>query len=265
MMMSNLQAQARIVWALVQRDLFLLRQSLYDDLLNSFVKVTALYFVLGVLSPYLGFRDAMSRDVMIGAIVSVLLSRGFVSAVSDSFDMTDNRFIDYKRTLPLSTAGMLCASLLGYVVVLAVSTLPLFFLAKFYLGAAMPLGSIQWIPLIIIYLLGMVFVSAFFLSVIFCASFEWFQFNIWQRVLTPMNTFGCLFFSWYHLYAFSPLLARALLINPFTYISEGLRASIFGNADYIPVYYCMPVLAAWTAVALCVLLVYVRKKVDTQS
>lgn len=264
-MMYNIQEQARVVWALVQRDLFLLRQSLYDDLINSTVKVSALYFVLGVLSPYLGFRDAMSRDVMIGAIVSVFLSRGFVSAVTDSFDMSDTRFIDYKRTLPLSTRGMLCASLVSYVVVLAVSTLPLFILAKIYLGTAMPLDAIQWIPFIIIYVLGMFFISAFFLITIFRTSFEWFQFNIWQRVLTPMNTFGCLFFSWKYLYAFSPLLARILLMNPFTYISEGLRASIFGNHDYISVYYCIPALVAWTAAALVILLGYVRKKVDSSS
>jgi ABC-type multidrug transport system permease subunit len=262
-MMQGAKEQMYMVWALVRRDLFLLRQSLRDDLFNSVVKVSSLYFVLGVLSPYLGFKDAMSRDVMIGAIISVLLSRCFVCAIDDSFDRSDLRFIDYKRTLPLPTTGILAASLCSYVITLCASSAPLFLLAKVYLGPAMPFSNIQWIPFIILYVASMTFISAFFLSIIFCTSFEWFQFNIWPRILTPMNSFGCFMFSWKNFYAFSPLFARVLLINPFTFIAEGLRAALFGNAEYISVYYCVPAVCLWTALSLWVLFVYVRKRVDS--
>lgn len=258
-----LKEQARIIWALVRRDIFVLRQGLRDDLINSTVKVSAMYFALGVLSPYLGFTITIARDVMIGAIVSVFLSRGFVAAVTDSFDMSEARFIDYKKTLPVSTSGLLLAYLCSYVITLLVSTLPLFILMKVYLGSFMPLGGIQWISLIIIYFASMIFVSAFFLSIILCVSFEWFRFNIWQRILIPLNSFGCLMFAWKRLYGFSPLFARSLLLNPFTFICEGLRAALFGNDAYISVYYCVPAVCLWAAIAVWVLLSYVRKRIES--
>jgi len=261
-MMQTKKEQIRVMWALVRRDIFVLRQGLRDDLINSAVKVSVLFFVLGVLGIYFGFRASVAQDVMIGAVVSVFLSRGFVCAITDSFDMSDARFIDYKRVLPLSTSMMLLSKLCSYIITLAVSTLPLFVLAKLYLQDAMPLGNIQWIAFFIMYCASMVCLSAFFLSIIFCVSFDWFRFNIWQRVLIPMNSFGCIMFSWKRLYFFSPLFARALLINPCVFIVEGLRASIFGNDAYISVYYCVPVVCLWAVVAVGILLRYVGKRVE---
>ena len=262
-MIHCIWSQVRIIYAFVRRDIFVLRKGLRDDLINAIVKVTAMYIPLGVLSQYFGFTPDMARDVMIGAVASVFLSRGFVCALIDSFDMSEARFIDYKRTLPLSTSGMLIASLCSYVITLTASTFPLFILAKVYLGTFMPLSGIQWIAFFILYLASMIFISAFFLNIIFCFSFEWFRFNIWLRILIPIHALGCFMFSWKRLYTFSPFFARVLLINPFTFIAEGLRAALFGNDKYISVYYCVPIVCAWTVVVVWILLRYVRKRIES--
>lgn len=261
--MMQFNAQARVMWALIQRDMFVMYQGLRDDIINSIISVSTIYFASGILSTYLGFTSTIVRDVMIGAICSAFVSRAFSTAVTDSFDMNDTRYIDYKRTLPLSTTALLLAFLGSYVIGLTITTLPLFILAKIYLGSYMLLANIQWFSFFIIYLASMIFISAFFLGIILCTSFEWFRFNIWQRILIPLNSFGCFLFSWKRLYAFSPLFARAILINPFTFMAEGLRAALFGNEAYISVYYCIPVLCFWALIAVFILVKYVGKRMET--
>ncbi len=65
---------------------------------------------------------------------------------------------------------------------------------------------------------------------------------LFSMVLAPMIMFGCAYYPWSALEHF-PILQKAVLINPLTYASEGLRATLAPHIPHMPVALVVAVLA----------------------
>ncbi len=59
--------------------------------------------------------------------------------------------------------------------------------------------------------------------------YDWFLENIWARRINPLVVFASFFFTWKAAHRFSPKISYIMLANPFTYISEGMRATLIGD------------------------------------
>ena len=62
--------------------------------------------------------------------------------------------------------------------------------------------------------------------------------------------------------SFSPFLGRLMLLNPFVYITEGLRYALLGDPQFLPVWQCAPMLAGFTVLFTCGTWHFFKKKID---
>jgi ABC-type polysaccharide/polyol phosphate export permease len=75
-------------------------------------------------------------------------------------------------------------------------------------------------------------------------------------------TVGATFYPWYKVLAYSKLIALVMLLNPLTYVCEGMRSVLIGGSDYISWWLCLLVLGMCTIVASWWMVYSVRKKLD---
>ncbi len=244
---------SRVIWVMLKRECIAIKKNGFDPIINAVLRVVTVYIGMGMVAYLMGFERSISADVVTGAMVSVFLNRGFTIGIADSYDKKFTRFIDYRRLLPLSTRGLLIAYIVRYMLTISLSTIPLFVTAYVLLPGQVALSAINPFMFVAMLLLGFLFLSVVFITFLFIASFDWLRFNLWQRVLTPSLVLGCNLYSWYKVYAFNPMLARALLLSPIVYLTEGIRAVFIAEGPFIPASYCLLGLGVWT----CLLLLFI--------
>ena len=80
-----------------------------------------------------------------------------------------------------------------------------------------------------------------------------------SMVLTPMIFFGCTYYPWSALSNF-PILHKLVLLNPLTYASEGLRATLVPQFPHLPLPGILAALATFDGLLLVVGLRQFHKK-----
>lgn len=251
--MYKLLHTSKVIFALLQREWVILKKNVKDSWVNALCRVGSIYIGIGMIGHLLGFDASIASDVLTGAFISVYISRCFGVAIADSYDRQYARFIDYLRLLPLTTRGLLASFILRYMMTVGVSSLPLLIAAKLVLGNQIQFMAIHWGVFFVVYSLTLLLISTFFASIIFFTSFDWMRFNIWQRILIPLNSFGCVMYAWHKVYGFNPMIARMMLANPVVYLTEGVRSTLLVQGDYIGAWYCAGGLAVWCIIWLSLL------------
>ena len=85
--------------------------------------------------------------------------------------------------------------------------------------------------------------------------------SLWMRFIYPLWFFGCFQFSWYSLYHVSRPLAYLDLLNPFTYVMEGMRAAVL-DTQTLPFGLCAVMITVFGALAAWVGIVRLKKQLD---
>jgi len=255
--------QLSIVCALLRRDYYVLSQRYKEDIINVLIMVAGINIIFGFLGPLIGLKAHYVADSFLGTIISSFSFIGFTRALDDISDRCFMHTIDFRRTLPLSAWYFFGAHIISYVMHYIAISVPLLIVGKLILSSQFSLlFTIHWSYFIFIYLGAMFMMAIFFVCLAFTASFEWFRLNIWQRVLTPLHQFGCLFYAWNKAHSFSPKISYFLLCNPITYCSEGLRTSLMYGQGYLPPLICLMVLSIFIIVGAVMLNTFIKKRLD---
>jgi ABC-type polysaccharide/polyol phosphate export permease len=85
---------------------------------------------------------------------------------------------------------------------------------------------------------------------------------VWARRLSPLFLLGCAYFSWKQLAGFNYSIALLVLLNPLTYVHEGLRTAFLGGSEFLPLYFCMPAVIIFCAVLILLLARAVKHRLD---
>jgi ABC-type polysaccharide/polyol phosphate export permease len=93
-------------------------------------------------------------------------------------------------------------------------------------------------------------------------SYQWYMDNIWPRILSPLLCLGAVFFTWHGINLFSPRIAQLTLLNPFTYVAEGIRQGLLGGTEYLPFTYCVPAVFLALVVVVGLLAYGIKKRLD---
>lgn len=253
-------SELRVAKALLWRDLIVLGHRLKDDIINVSCMILFFNIIFGFFGPLIGFQPSYVAETFLGTIIGTFLFLGFIRTMDDMFDVKYHKFINYRRILPLSTNCLLFVYFLSYVMHFFAVTAPLLLIGKIILNNALDLSAINWPWFLTLYFLSMFVIALFFFCFVFTVDLDWFRYNIWQRVLTPMHQLGCLFYAWKKAFVFSPKIAYILLLNPLTYCNEGLRAAFLNSQEYIAPLWCFLVLLFFFIVELIFLFFGIRKR-----
>ncbi len=253
----------RVFLALLKRTFFVIVPQLKNTLIDGLFLTSIYVLLFGYLYPEMGMRSNFIGPVFIGSILTLLCSLSFSLAVRMVNDLKYQRFIDYLFTLPIAKTWLFGWYVASFLIELVLATAPLLMFGLFLLRNKIDLTHLQ-LPLFIpIYAASVLFCSICFLAFSILYDYEWFFDNIWPRRLTPCLIASCSMFPWQKVHAFSPLIGKLFLLNPVTYIAEGLRGALFDPALSLSPLVCLGMLCICNGLAVCLLIHSVKKTFNT--
>lgn len=240
--MTTFNTNFYIFCALLKRDFKILRRELLNFLINGVILIVFEALLYGYLIPRMGLPLHLISPLYLGSVILTLVLFGFTRSLNCALDLAEHRFIEYKITLPIEKKWLFAEYIVYFVIETLVRSVPVFIIGVLLLGSQFVIHKTTWILFILLYITALIFIALFFLWIAFCTSFAWFNDNIWPRILSPLISFGSLFYIWKGAYGVSPFIASLLLLNPLTYIAEGFRSSLIGSDQFISAPLCFLVL-----------------------
>ena len=229
-------APARVFWALIMRDVTVVRRELVFFLLRTGMQPLMLTIVFGFLLPRMGFVRAgytaallpgvLAMSLALAAIQSVALPMvadfGWTKEIEDRLlAPVDNRLVAFEKVIAGAVQGMIAVSFV----------LPL---ARLIMG---PIEGLSLSHIGVILAVTAFGSLAFSVLGLFLGSvIEGPQIGLlFGLIVAPMIMFGCAYYPWRGLDQV-PVMQYAVLVNPLTYIAEGLRAVLVPDKPHMPIW-----------------------------
>jgi len=247
-----------VALTLLKRDIKIIFLNLKNNVIDAII-LGLLYTILyGYFFPALGMQLSNSLPLFLGIIINLLVSVAYSKCVGMKSEIDFKRFFDYHLTLMISKYWLIAEYIIAYTIDLIISTLPAFIIGLTLLYKISKF-EINLGLFFIIYFLSSLFLSLLFLFIAFGISWNWFINNTWERLLSPMTHLGGVFFVWYRLEKAWPSLANMVIFNPIIYMTEGLRYSVLGPQNFIPIKISITVLF-FSSLFLIIPLIYAMNK-----
>ena len=256
-------ASMRVFVALLRRTFFIIIPQLKSTILDGLFLTSIYVLLFGYLYPQMGMGQSLIGPVFIGSLLTLLCSLSFSLAVRVVNDLKFQRFIDYLFTLPIAKTWLFGWYVASFFIELLLATAPLLVFGLFLLRTKIDITHAQFPLFIAIYGASLLFCSICFLALSILYDYEWFFDNVWPRRLTPTLIASCAIFPWRLVNGFSPLIGKLFLLNPITYIAEGLRGALLDPALSLSPLICLGMLCVYNGLAICLLMHSIKKTFNT--
>lgn len=249
-------------WHLLCADLSILKKNLVDKLIDVAIWTVLTLFVTGYIMPYFGLSGNFGPFQLGGVIAAVGCFELYGQVVELLTDFNGDRIISYYLTLPIPAWMVLMSKALYFACTNFILSLAMFPLGKICLWNRLDLINVSYVKLVAI-----LFVQSFFYS--FCSFWCTSVIadiskigSVWSRFIFPLWFMGGFQFSWYALHSFVPLIAYVDLINPMIYITEGTRAALLGQEEYLSYGLCFLMIILFSVLFMVIALGKLKKRLD---
>lgn len=218
----------------------------------------------GYLLPKIGMGGSaiMCVSVMaIGTILYGLFTAGFGICSEFLMDFEKARTIDYKvQFMPLWL--IISQKIIFNAIFIFASCLLYIPMLKLLFYNDFDISNISWGKTYLMLLVSCFFIAAFQICFACAVSSRQSIRHLWRRVNYPMIIFGGFLVPWKPMNCYSPVMGYLGLLNPVTYITEGLRRAVLGIDSFFPVYYCVTALTLATLFCAGLSVILLRRKID---
>ena len=247
-MFKNMRSSLPVFLQLLYSDFLVFKPSYKGRLFDFFLYVAITVFVMGRLLTKLGMHKGFGMFTAATCVAAAGMFEIYPRAAVLVADITGNRVISYDTTLPIPS--WLAVARVGISDALRIITLSIF---------AFPFA----LPFVWNEFDLALFSPFWFLALLFSSAMLFGFFGValatmvpdmnqlepmWVRVIFPLWTLGCFQFTWHVLHEAYPWLAYLMLLNPFVYPMEGMRAVILGQAGSLPMWLCFAMTVFFTIV-----------------
>ncbi len=247
---------------LILSDLLVFKQAYMNKLIDVSIWIVLTTLVTGYIMPYFGLTDTFGVFQFGSLIAAVGLFELYASAVDLLVDFQGDRVIDYTLTLPIPSWLAIVTKAACYAVVYLTLTISILPLGKLLLWNKLDLLTINYFQLVLTLIFQSIFYACFTIWVSSVIENMSKLGSVWARFIFPMWFMGGFQFSWISLYHAVPIVAWINLINPMIYITEGTRAAILGQADYLNFWICMLMIVIFSALCLARGMQNLKKRLD---
>ena len=255
--------QVRIFYALVQRDMHVLKKNLRSKMIDASILTITNVIVFGKLFPMFGMPSRFIAPLFLGSgLIILIFSFGYGFAIRIVYDIKFTRFIDYHMTIPLSKFWLFLSYVVSFIIEVLIITIPLITVGIFLLRDSFATINGSWVIFFGAYLLCLILTATLFLSASFYYTFDWFRDNLWARRLFPLFLLSTLSITWKELIVLIPRMSLFIQLNPLTLFAESLRVSLLGGSEFLPLGFCVIGLVVWIIVFICAFNVGVAKRLD---
>jgi ABC-type polysaccharide/polyol phosphate export permease len=179
-------------------------------------------------------NDYLGTMLFAGNIIIIMLLISYKTTIELLFDLEHNRFINY-QIITLNPRLVILERIFFASLYTFILSSPFFIVAKLCLGSSLQTDQTSWISLYAVLYAGS----------LCCASYHQFAAlllrssssisTLWARVNHALITFGGFWIPLYLFKQYSLLLGALIYLNPMAYITEGLRRSLLGTPNFMPV------------------------------
>ncbi len=222
-----------IFFALLRRDARVARREIISFSIRTLFQPLMFTLVFGLLLPRMGYLDQRFLAALFPGIVAMSLTLASIQAVAFPMitDFGFTREIEDRLLAPLPTSLVALEKVVFGAIQGAFSALVIFPLARLIMGPIPGLTLGRAPELILITVLGGLAFSALGLWVGTAIDAQHISI-MFSVIFVPLIFFGCAYYPWRGLDAF-PALQYAVLINPLTYVAEGLRGTMIPDLPHM--------------------------------
>lgn len=232
-----------IQWHVFKKLLFtdyvIFKQVVWDKLFNFMIWVSSTLFVSAYLLPKFGLSSEYASFLLASICASGGLFEVFPSTVHLINDFEGDNLTSYYSTLPLNSTLLWLRSLLYYATSSAFLSIFVLPVGKLLLQDRFSFANMQILPFAILFILTNIFYGALTLWLASKVKNMTKISNVWMRFIFPLWFLGGFQFSWQSLNSSWPILSYIDLLNPMIYVTEGFRATLLGQAGYLPIWLCI--------------------------
>lgn len=233
----------QIFFTLLWRDIRIFNPRFIGRSIDSLAWISSVVIVAHYIMPMFGLSyQKFGTFTLIGTIAVWGLFEMMTNIAVLIGDFEGNQSISYFLTLPIPQYMIFVEYGLASAYRSIATSIFILPVGKIILGSELQLTHINW-PQFIFAMLSINLFYGFF--TLFLASKTPnlnFLGTIRTRFMFPLWFLGGYQFTWKMLYAKSKILAYANLLNPITYIMDGIRATVLDPNHFIPFWTCMIVL-----------------------
>jgi ABC-2 type transport system permease protein len=240
-----MSTQLRTFCALVHRDMAVFWPNWKGRFINSLIWSGLMLLVFEYIMPQMGLKG-VGPFMAAGAVASLGFFDVAENAIKFIADLEGNRSISYYLTLPASQSMVfvrLAISNAIQAMSLSIFLLPLYKLILWNSFSFAHFSIGKFILIFVVNNLFFGFFSLYLASVV--ESMEKVN-NMWVRIIYPLWWLGCFQFSWATLNAAVPYISKLSLLNPMTYVMEGMRAAILGQEQFLNFWSCLLAVVIFT-------------------
>lgn len=242
----------------MRRDITIYGKRLATNFINDvFIRPVFAALIFGYVFPHINVQNINPGVLYIGSLLYILTPLAYGLNIDYLLDIEREKSIEYKLTI-LPAFYVLTGRALLTALLMSIGLIVSLPVAYLLVGGIFDFSHAQWLPF-----LGVTWCSALAvtsMTLCFMSGMKgayqsrWF----WRRTVFPLVMFGGFYAPWATMAKASTLLGYGVLVNPYLYITEGLRSTLFGGT-FIPWYYCCVVLVLY-AVSFLALGCYLLKK-----
>ncbi|HEY7113869.1 MAG TPA: ABC transporter permease [Thermoanaerobaculia bacterium] len=233
--------------ALLGRDAHVARRNFFPLLLQTLLQPMLLVFVLGRVLTTSGMMPVQYKSMLLPGIIALSMLLAGIQAVAmpliSEFQFTKE--IEDRLLAPIENQWVAIEKVFAGMVQALVAGLVVLPSAWLLIGKGVELRLGRPAEFFAIVLLVALLSSTIGLT-LGCAIGQTQIGLMFSLVVAPMIFFGCAYYPWSALASF-PILKRVVLVNPFVYASEGLRAALAPQLPHLPVIAIFAALAAFDA------------------
>ena len=247
----------------LRRDLYVYTRQLRDHIINYALIYPVLYiFCFAYLQTQIYFHGQtnIGATVFAGTCLIPLVVMAFHLTFDLLFDLEKNRHIDFQMTVLaphlIIIEQILFASLFTFFIMI-----PYFPLARIFAHSCINMNHVSWSSLYLILYCGSLCVASYHKLAATLLTVQ--KINMfWTRINHILLILGGFWIPLYTIRSFSPTLGLLLRLNPIVYLTEGLRQSIIGGSNFLPLSQCIAALLILSLIFTTLACHFFKKRVD---
>jgi hypothetical protein len=198
--------------------------------------------------------------VFIGSMIIPLLIITYKLLAELLFDLEGNKFINYQMIILhprlVLLQRIIFASL--YTILLTVPFLPI---TRLIIGHHLNLESINWLKFLCIIVASAFCCASYNIALLTILKVKSLK-SFWIRVNWPLINLGGFWVPLAIIKQFSSILGILALLNPLTYIMEGLRCAVIGSSEFLTFGTCIAALCIFILLFINGAWILFKKRVD---
>lgn len=249
MLSNSVKRYCSVVWQLILTDLMVFRSSVIGGMIDTSITMFLLVGTMTYVMPLLGMTQEYGPFAAWGAIPSACIFELYGLAILLVTDIRGERAISSRLILPVPTNLVFVAKACAYAIKSLANTLTAGTVGALLLavGGRFSLAHFSLFKLSLGIVVCVVFVGFFSLFMTSLVESIYRLSSVWTRILYPLWYLGGAQFSWQVTVAFWPTLGFCCLLNPITYLMEGVHAATLDPSRYLNFWFCMVMILLFTS------------------